>query len=205
MAGLYLITPDTADTPRLLAQVTAALSGGGVGVLQYRNKSTDAALRLTQARALRQLTLASGTRLVINDDVALAQAVAADGVHLGREDGELAAARAQLGVDAWLGAPCYADLNLARRAVAAGASYVAFGAMYPSATKPLAPVAPLSVLAAARALGVPVVAIGGITPATAATVVAGGADWLAVIGAVFEAADPAAAVQAFLRQMAAMD
>ena len=137
--------------------------------------------------------------------MALAQAVAADGVHLGREDGELAAARAQLGVDAWLGASCYADLNLARRAVAAGASYVAFGAMYPSATKPLAPVAPLSVLAAARALGVPVVAIGGISPATAATVVAAGADWLAVIGAVFEAADPAAAVQAFLRQMAAMD
>ena len=117
----------------------------------------------------------------------------ADGVHLGRDDGDIAAARARLGEHAILGASCYDQLPLARAAIAAGADYVAFGAVCPSATKPNAVRAPLSLFADSATLGAPRVAIGGITPANAGEIVAAGADMLAVIGGVFDAEDPLAA------------
>ena len=100
-------------------------------LLQYRNKSTDPALRLAQAHTLRALTRTAGVGLIINDDVALAEQVGADGVHLGRDDGDIAAARARLGEHAILGASCYDQLPLAHAAVAAGADYIAFGAVLP--------------------------------------------------------------------------
>lgn len=195
--GLYLLTPDEPDTGRLVQRVSA-LIGLGVTWLQYRNKSADPALRRAQALALLPLCSAAGVPLLVNDDWRLAADIGAAGAHLGEHDGELAQARRALGADALLGASCYDSLELARRARDAGASHVAFGAFFASTTKPGARAAPLGLLAQARGLGLPTVAIGGITPDNARTVIAAGADLLAVLGAVFDAADPAARVRALV-------
>jgi thiamine-phosphate pyrophosphorylase len=194
--GLYAIT----DGPRpdLLDVARQALLGGA-RLLQYRDKTADAARRLAEASALRQLCREHGVPLIINDDVALARAVQADGVHLGKDDGDLAAARAELGATAIIGVSCYDSLERARIAAATGADYVAFGAFFPSPTKPHAPRAPLDLLRQSAALGVPRVAIGGITPDNAPALVAAGADFLAVISAVFGVADVRAAARRFAR------
>ena len=194
--GLYLITPDELDTARLLARVVPVLDAG-VACLQYRNKVADTATRRAQAAALQQACAAAGVPLLVNDDVALAAAIGASGVHLGEDDGDLAAARAALGPQAIIGASCYDELDLARRAVAAGASYVAFGAFFPTRSKVTTRRATPALLGEAAALGVPRVAIGGITPANAGALVAAGADLVAVIGGVFDAPDPRAAVRAY--------
>lgn len=186
--GLYAITPDTDNSEQLIEQVSAALDGGA-RILQYRNKSHDAVRRLWQANILKSLAQSRGALFIVNDDVALAEAIRADGVHLGRDDDAIAAARARLGDGAIIGASCYNSLDLARSAVAAGASYVAFGAVFASGTKPGAVHAPLSLFADAASLGVPRVAIGGITPDNAAQVVAAGADAIAVIGSLFDGDD----------------
>ncbi len=197
LSGLYAITPDWTDTARLLT-VTRAILEGGCRLVQYRNKQADAALRLEQARALRALTAAYAARLIVNDDLALAMAVEADGVHLGKDDGELATARAALGPNALLGASCYQSLERAQAAVEAGADYVAFGSVFPSPTKPQAARVTLDRLTeAVRSLPVPVAAIGGITLANAAVVVSTGVRLLAVITALYEAPDPAAASRRF--------
>ncbi len=194
LRGLYAITPDGTDSERLLRLVERALAGG-TRLLQYRNKSAAPAQRLAEARALVALANRHGARLIVNDDLALALEVKAHGLHLGREDGELAAARAAF--PGLLGASCYDSLDLARRAAAAGADYIAFGSVFPSPTKPGAVRAPLSLFDAARPLGLPMVAIGGITLANAPQLVAAGADGLAVISALFDAPDVAAAARAF--------
>jgi thiamine-phosphate pyrophosphorylase len=140
----------------------------------------------------------AGALFIVNDDVELALAVDADGVHVGRDDEGVAAARARLGPGRLVGASCYDQLGLARAAVAAGADYVAFGSFFPSPTKPNAARADVGLLRRARhELGVPLVAIGGITPENGAPLVAAGADMLAAIGAVFGASDPRAAAAAF--------
>jgi thiamine-phosphate pyrophosphorylase len=196
--GLYAITPDWQDTARLLGAVETALQGGA-RVLQYRNKAADAALRLAQASALLPLCRHFGVPLIINDHLDLALLVGADGLHLGAEDGDLAAARLALGPDRLLGASCYNRLELAHAALHAGADHVAFGAAYPSATKPGARHASLHVYEAARIeLNCPVVAIGGITPDNAAPLIAAGVNNLAVIGALFEVADVGGASLAFV-------
>jgi len=183
--GLYAITPDTDNSEQLIEQVSAALDGGA-RILQYRNKGSDAVRRLWQANILKSLAQSRGAIFIVNDDVALAEAIRADGVHLGRDDDAIAAARARLGEAAIIGASCYNSLELARSAVAAGASYVAFGAVFASGTKPGAVHAPLSLFADAATLGVPRVAIGGITADNAGQVVAAGADAIAVIGGLFD-------------------
>ncbi|MFK3649659.1 thiamine phosphate synthase [Lysobacter enzymogenes] len=195
--GLYAITPDEADTARLLAR-TASVLDAGAAWLQYRNKPADAALRRDQALALLPLCRARGVPLIVNDDWRLAAQIGADGAHLGEDDGELAAARAALGPAAILGASCYDDIALARAAAAGGASYVAFGAFFPSPTKPRARRAAPELLVQAGPLGLPRVAIGGITPDNARSLVRAGADLVAVISGVFDAPDPAAAVRAYL-------
>ena len=195
--GLYAVTPDEADTPRLIAKVRLALAGGAAAV-QYRNKPAGPALRLVQATALAEICGEAGVPLVVNDDVALALEVGAAGVHLGREDGELAAARNRLGPGKLLGASCYDRIDLAVAAAGGGADYVAFGTMFGSPTKPAARRASLALLGEARRrTGLPVVAIGGITIDNAAAVVAAGADALAVIAALFAADDIAARARAF--------
>lgn len=203
LRGLYLLTPDAVDTERLLARVSAVV--GHATLLQYRNKRADAGLAREQLAALLPLCRANGVPLLVNDDWRVAAACGADGAHLGEDDGDLAAAREALGPQAIIGASCYDSLAAARSAAAAGASYVAFGACFPSPTKPQARRAPPGLLRDARQLGLPVVAIGGITPDNAPDVVAAGADLLAVISGVFDAADPAAAARAYLRAFAAGD
>ncbi len=187
--GLYAITPDETDTAALLYKVRLALLGGA-GVLQYRNKLADASLRAEQAGALRRLTREFGVPLIVNDDAALARHVDADGVHLGGADGSVAEARALLGDAGIVGVSCYNRLPLAQEAVQQGADYVAFGAFFPSGVKPEAVVASLELLRQARhELQVPIVAIGGITAQNGAQLIEAGADALAVISAVFAAAD----------------
>lgn len=187
MRGLYAVTPDVASTDALARMVAQALEGG-IALLQYRNKSAEAALRREQAEVLLRLTRARGVPLIINDDVALAAAIDADGVHVGRDDGDVAAARRVL-PGKLLGASCYASLEAAQSAVADGADHVAFGSVFASGTKPGAGRAPLELFGRARRLGVPLVAIGGITLDNAPLVIAAGADCLAVIAGVFGAPD----------------
>ncbi|MCL4799584.1 MAG: thiamine phosphate synthase [Burkholderiales bacterium] len=197
--GLYAITPEEADAERLATLVRAAIDGGAVAV-QYRNKTAPAALRRTHADALVALCRARGVPLIVNDDVELALAAGAEGVHLGAADGDLAAARARLGPGRLLGASCYDRLERALAAVAQGADHVAFGSVFPSATKPGAVRAPLALFTAARrALDCPLVAIGGITVENAGAVIAAGADAVAVISALFDAPDVAERARAFQR------
>ena len=199
--GLYAITPEGLGSEALVAAVRAALTGGAV-TLQYRGKSADAATRREQAIALLALARTCRVPLIVNDEIDLALQIDADGVHLGSEDGDLAAARGRL-PGKLLGASCYASLERARQAVAAGADYVAFGSVFPSPTKPGAARAPLSLFREARALGVPLVAIGGITSANAAELVRAGADWVAVISDLFGAPDVRSRAAEFARLFAA--
>ncbi len=199
LAGLYAVTPDLADTADLVARVTAAVAGGAFAV-QYRNKGALPAERERQAFALARALGGCGALCIVNDDAQLAAAVDADGVHVGEEDGDLARVRAIVGPQRIVGVSCYQDLHRAEVAVAAGADYVAFGSFFPSTVKPAARRADLSLLQQARGLGVPVIAIGGITATNGGSVVAAGADALAVITAVFGAPD----VEAAARNMAAL-
>jgi thiamine-phosphate pyrophosphorylase len=187
--GLYAITPDGLETAVLLTKVGAALKGGA-RVVQYRDKSADRARRTNQATGLLSLCRESGAMLIINDDLALALAIGADGVHLGEDDGDIAAARSALGPDRLLGASCYNRLDLAERALQLGADHIAFGAVYASPTKPAARNAPLNLFTAARKrFDAPMVAIGGITTENAGDVIAAGANAVAVISALFDAPD----------------
>jgi len=195
IAGLYAITPELSDTSDLVARVGAALAGGAAAI-QYRNKAADAALRRTQAAALARVHALRGGLFIVNDDAPLAAAIGADGVHVGEDDASIVAAREIVGPDRLVGASCYDDFELARSAVAAGADYVAFGSFFPSTVKPGARRASTRLLGEARALGVPVVAIGGISAANAPALVDAGADAVAVITAVFDAPDVEAAARA---------
>lgn len=188
--GLYAVTrTPAADLPRLLAEVEAALAGGA-RVVQLRDKTSDFGTRLEAALCLNTLCRAYGAVFLVNDDVAVAQAAGAHGVHLGREDTAIEAARARLGAAAIIGASCYNRLDLARRAVLRGADYVAFGRFFPSRTKPEAVPAGLDLLRRARReLKVPLVAIGGITVDNGGALVAAGAHALAVVGGLFDADD----------------
>jgi thiamine-phosphate pyrophosphorylase len=197
--GLYAVTPGLDDTEDLVVLVDSVLAGGAA-MLQYRNKNASAGLRQAQATALAERCRRAGVPLIINDDPRLASAVGADGVHLGRDDGSVAEARAILrgGI---VGVSCYDDFTLAERAVAAGADYIAFGSFFPSVTKPGAARAGLELLARATALRPrpAVVAIGGITPENAGALVKAGCDLLAVIQSLFGAPDPAAVANDFRR------
>ncbi|HRP74803.1 MAG TPA: thiamine phosphate synthase [Rhodocyclaceae bacterium] len=202
--GLYLITPDCADSGRLLALIEAAVAGGPA-LLQYRNKlARTEAQRRREASQIAQLCRAAGVGLIVNDSVALALDVDADGVHIGREDGDPVSVRRTLGPDRLLGVSCYDDWSRACAAVAAGADYVAFGAMFPSRTKPAAVRAPIELVRRARSeLGVAVATIGGITLDNASELVDAGADLVAVISDVFDAPDPAARATAYRMLFAA--
>ncbi|MBB5019379.1 thiamine-phosphate pyrophosphorylase [Chitinivorax tropicus] len=189
--GVYAITPDTMDTETLINKSRLVLTGG-VSVLQYRNKHRDQALRLEQASSLKALCDEFSIPLIINDDISLAAEVGAAGVHLGKDDRALANARSELGSTAVVGISCYNQLSLARKAADEGASYVAFGAVFSSSTKPDAVNAPLSLFQQAKIIPVPVVAIGGITSVNALQVIQAGADAIAMISALFDAIDPLA-------------
>lgn len=197
LRGLYAI----ADTSELrgdaLLKAVAAVLRGGATVIQYRDKTTRAQ-RLEEARSLRKLCDEQAALLIINDDIALAAKVTADGVHLGREDVAIEKARNSLGQDAIIGVSCYNQMSRGQRLVQAGADYVAFGSFFNSPTKPEAVSADIGLITAARhGLKVPVVAIGGITPENGAALVTAGADALAVISGVFAQTDPEAAARRY--------
>ncbi len=189
--GLYAIT--SGPRPDLQAVAAGALAGGA-RLLQYRDETQDPARRQREATMLRQLCRAHGVPLIIDADVALALAVGADGVHLG-DVASLGSARAALGDQAIIGVSCRDSLQSAQEAARARASYVSFGAFFHSRTKPLAPRASLDLLRQSAALGVPRVAIGGITPDNGGLLIEAGADYLAVISALFGASDARHAAQ----------
>ena len=196
--GLYVITEDRPPATRpLIIGVEAALRGGA-RIVQYRDKSEDRGRRLEEARALKRLCSDYKALLLINDDVDLAAEVGADGVHLGRDDPNIASARVKLPRESLIGITCYNQFERARQAAERGADYIAFGSFYPSPTKPHAVRADPELLRRARReLSLPAVAIGGISPENGAALVSAGADMLAVISAVFAAPDITAAAQAF--------
>jgi len=187
--GLYAITPEASDTRELLRKVRLALLGGAQ-VVQYRNKSADSVMRLEQARALRELTREFSVPLIINDDPGLALLTDAEGVHLGGEDGTVAAAREVLGSGKIIGVSCYNRMPLAQQAVRQGADYVAFGSFFASTVKPDAVTASPDLLRRARReIDLPLVAIGGITAINGAQLLEAGANALAVISALFGSDD----------------
>jgi thiamine-phosphate pyrophosphorylase len=182
--GLYAITQtDNKSMTTILAEIEQVLSGGAV-MVQYRDKNPQNARLL--ASELVALCHQYHVPLIINDDVELAIQVAADGVHLGKEDGAVAHARQRLGNDAIIGVSCYNSVDRAIEAQRDGADYVAFGRFFTSSSKPLAASAELRTLQEAkRVLTVPIVAIGGILPDNGEQLLNAGADMLAVIGGLF--------------------
>jgi thiamine-phosphate pyrophosphorylase len=182
--GLYAITQTEGKTAaQIIAEVTAAIKGGAV-VVQYRDKNPHHAIAL--ASALLTVCHDHFIPLIINDDIELAAAIGADGVHLGQYDGDIEQARYRLGSNAIIGLSCYNDVTPAIAAEKKGANYVAFGRFFPSSSKPLASPAQVSTLIEAKnLLSVPIVAIGGILPENGKQLLRAGADLLAVIGGVF--------------------
>lgn len=193
--GLYGVSPEWEDTERMLAALEAA-AAGGMSAFQWRRKTATPAEGVEQARKVVERCRELGVVSIINDDWRLAALVDADGVHLGRDDGNLAEARLALGPDRIIGCSCYNDPSLAERALLADVDYIAFGAVYPSSVKPDAVRATPDILQQGRRLvesphspRPAVVAIGGITPDNAAAVVQAGADSIAVISGIFLAPD----------------
>jgi thiamine-phosphate pyrophosphorylase len=183
--GLYAITQTgnkSADT--VINEVIAAIKGGAV-IVQYRDKSPRDALFL--AKELVKVCHRFNVPLIINDDIELAVLSGADGVHIGKEDGAIAEARMRLGKNAIIGVSCYDFVGRAIIAEGRGATYIAFGRFFPSSSKPLAAPARIETLQQAkRLLKIPIVAIGGILPENGASLLAAGADLLAVIGGLFD-------------------
>lgn len=200
--GLYAITPEQSDTATLLYQVEQALLGG-INLLQYRAKKLSPQLRKQQANELRSLCADFKCPLIINDDVQLTAEVGAHGVHLGQSDESPEFARTLLGTDALIGITCHASLQYAEVATNTKdtVNYLAFGAFFPSPSKPNAQLATISILSKARErFSLPIVAIGGITPNNAAPLIEAGADMIAVIDSLFTSKD----IQAKCRQFHAV-
>jgi len=197
LRGLYLVTPSWDDTARLLAATEAALAGGAA-LVQYRHKTAAPALRVEQGAALLALCRRYGRPLVINDHLDLCRALDADGVHLGGTDTSVAQARFILGPGKIVGASCYGELALAHAAQQDGASYVAFGGFYPSPVKKYSFVTSPDIIDAWRETSaLPLVVIGGMTPANAEPLVARGAHMVAAITSVAGDPDPASAARRF--------
>ena len=201
LRGLYAITSATlCRTPGVLRGAVEAALAGGARLIQYRDKESDAGARRQTARKLLDLCRERGALFIVNDDVELALAIGADGVHLGVKDLPLREARHRLGGLATIGVSCANVLERAVAAQDAGASYVAFGRFFPSRTKPDAPPADLALLRGARAqLHIPICAIGGLTPANARPVIEAGAAMIAAVEGVFGAPDVEGAARAYAR------
>ena len=193
--GLYAITDPALRGRRIERQVERAIAGGA-RVIQYRDKEADRSRQKHEALAILAVCRRHGVPLLVNDDVELARAIGADGVHLGQDDTPPERARGRLGPRAIIGVSCYNRLELAQQARAAGADYVAFGRFFASASKPRAVQAEPRLLRTARAsLDCPLVAIGGITAQNGRSLIEAGADMLAVIRGVFAADDVTAAAR----------
>lgn len=189
--GLYAIT-DTANlSSEIMLTRTEEILRAGANLLQYRNKQADENTRIAEAEQLRELCRQYSVPLIINDDIALAVQTGADGVHLGKADSTIADARERLGDKAMIGCSCYNDLDRAQQASTSGADYIAFGAFFPSPTKPEAAQATPDIIQTAKQkFDLPVVAIGGITPENGQALIDAGADMLAVISGLYASDDP---------------
>lgn len=196
--GLYAITDSALHTGVALERAVGRAIDGGARVIQYRDKSGDEDRRHAEAASLIRLCRRHGVPMIVNDDVELALRTEADGVHIGRADAALPAARERLGDGFIIGVSCYDDGARAVLAQRLGADYVAFGAMFPSTTKPGATRAEIATIAAVRErIRVPIVAIGGITPDNGPSLLQAGVDMLAVVRGVFGGDDPAAAAERY--------
>ena len=198
---LYLISPLDLSGP-FADRLARALDAGPAAAFQFRVKGIDEHGAAALAEPLQRICAARDVAFIVNDSIALAKRIGADGVHLGQSDGTVEDARARLGRDAQIGVTCHASRHLAMEAGEQGADYVAFGAFYPTATKQVEHHAEPEILSWWQGLfELPCVAIGGITPDNARPLVEAGADFLAVSGAVWNG-DEAAAMQAFARVIA---
>ena len=202
MKGLYLVTPDWDDTDRLIAITEQALDAGAA-MVQYRHKTASESLRSEQASALLALCRRYAVPFIVNDHLALCEQIDADGLHVGGKDSPVSDMRAALGAGKIIGASCYGDLQLARDAAAAGASYVAFGGFYPSRVKKYEVTTPADIVSRAkRELSLPVCVIGGMTPDNSLPLVEKGADLVAAISSVYQSDAPAEATAAFVQLFA---
>ena len=184
--GLYAITPDSADLNTLIQKTQLAIEGGAF-MVQYRSKIHDRDVKMQQCAAILRLCREYDVPCIVNDDVEICRVLKADGVHLGEKDDNIAEVRHILGEDAIIGSSCYDQLNRAKQAQKEGASYVAFGAVFPTPTKPNAPRATLELLRKAKSeIQIPIVAIGGITMNNAHDVIETGIDAIAVITNLYE-------------------
>jgi len=197
--GLYAITPDMADLNSLIQKTQSAIEGGAF-MVQYRSKIHDRAVKMQQCAAILRLCREYDVPCIVNDDVEMCHILEADGVHLGEKDDNIAEVRRILGEDAIIGSSCYDQLNRAKQAQKEGASYVAFGAVFPTPTKPNAPRATLELLREAKSqIHIPIVAIGGITVNNAHDVIEAGVDAIAVITSLFEAKTIKETAETFLK------
>jgi thiamine-phosphate pyrophosphorylase len=204
-ARLYLVTPAAFEPASFADRLAEALDAGDIACVQLRLKPADDDATRRAADALRPVAQQRGVAFLMNDRPDLALATGCDGVHVGQEDASYAAARQVLGLGRIVGVTCHASRHLAIEAAEAGADYVAFGAFFPSASKAAKHRAEPEIIRWwSELMTVPCVAIGGITPENCAPLVAAGADFLAVISAVWDHPQgPGAAVKAFARAIAA--
>ena len=195
---LYLISPLELGGS-FPAQLEAALSAGPVAAFQFRMKDVDQHEAAALAVPLQAICAAHDVAFIVNDSVALAKRLNADGVHLGQSDGDIADARAELGKAFQIGVTCHNSRHLAMEAAEAGADYVAFGAFYPTITKNVEHSAELDTLEKwSRVMEISCVAIGGITPENAKPIIDAGADFIAISSAVWNHPQGAAeAIKAF--------
>jgi len=191
MKGLYAITDTATLSSEIMLIRTEEILRAGAKLLQYRNKQADETTRFAEAKQLHELCRQYSVPLIINDDIALAVQTGADGVHLGKTDSSIADAREQLGNSVMIGYSCYNDLDCAQQASKSGADYIAFGAFFPSPTKPDAAHATSDIIRTAKKkFKLPVVAIGGITPENGSSLLDAGADMLAVISGLYASETP---------------
>ena len=197
MRGLYLVTPDWNDTDKLITATERAIEGGAT-LLQYRHKTASEALRIEQASALLALCRRLQVPLIINDHLDLCERIDADGIHVGGTDASVAEVRASIGKEKIVGASCYGDMQLARDAANAGASYAAFGGFYPSLVKKYeVATSPSIITQALSELSIPLCVIGGMTPQNARPLIELGAHSVAAISSVYAASDHQSAAAEF--------
>jgi thiamine-phosphate pyrophosphorylase len=206
--ALYLVSPPRIAAAAFAGQLEQALAAGGVGAFQLRLKEADDGQILEAAGELLPVCRAHDVAFILNDRPDLARACGADGVHLGQEDMSIAEARAIIGTDCVIGVSCHASRDMGIDAAEAGADYVAFGAFYPTTSKPQEKIEKWGVPTPellrwwSTYTVIPCVAIGGITPGNCAPLVAAGADFIAAITSVWDHAQgPGAAVAAFTSAM----
>lgn len=196
---LYLITDREASGERSVPELVQAAIAGGLKLVQYREKKLAKRETLSVAQVLRTLTQTAGVTLIINDDLDLAMAVGADGVHLGQEDLPVPVARKVLGADRIIGVSVR-DTEAARRAIQEGADYLAVGPIYKSSTKLVRPPLGVEIIQQVRNItDLPLFGIGGIDPSNACAVVRAGADGIAAISSLHRASDVTTATREFLK------